>query len=130
MPRNVWNRYLIKTTDFEAQLIADMIEGGHGFTKTTDKVNAWRRRNRPDAIEVGRSCVYNLNKRMFPKVMTIKKRPQGSLDPNSDWTQASHRWATQLLLCYGELKQEQAPTKFLLTDLTCPVCSSYRIAST
>ena len=99
-PRKEWQHYLIPLDSYEASLIADLIEGDFGFTEATDLVNEYR--TDCGVVTVGRSCVYQTSKRMNPTISKIKKRQQGSLDLNSGWCRASHRWATQLLIMFRE----------------------------
>ena len=115
-PRKEWSSssYLMPKESYEAQLIAQLIEGDFGFTATMHFVNMYRAEN--DKLHVGRSAVYETCKRLKPTVTKILKRQQGNLDVTSDWCMASHRWATQLLIIFGDLKQDQVPAKFLLVE--------------
>ena len=100
-------------------MIADLVEADFGFSFTTFFLNLWRR----DAGKphVGRSTVYEACKRLKSSVTTILKRQQGSIDLDSDWCKASHRWSAQLLIMFGELKREELPAKFLLEGKL-PMC--------
>ena len=48
-------------------------------------------------------------KRLKPKHKKVGKCSQGSDDPKSAWARARYNWNTQLLIRFGELKQEDIP---------------------
>jgi hypothetical protein len=97
-PRKEWEHYLIPTQSYQSQLIADLLEGEFGFSETTYFVNLYREEH--GLTHVGRSTVYLTAKRLKPTVTKIKKRQQGSLDLESDWCKASHRWSAQILIMF------------------------------
>lgn len=108
--RKEYTQHLIPVPSYEAQLIADCTEVGFGLSLTTWKVNLYRIQE--GKIHVGRSTIRNTMLRMKPDVSAITKRPQGNQDPASAFCQANYRWATQILIMFGELTQEQVPEDF------------------
>ena len=118
-PRKEWVNLLIPIKSYQSQLIAELISGDFGFSMTTHFLNQYREEN--DEIPVGRSTVYKACKRLQPSVNKILKRQQGSLDLDSDWCMASHRWATQLLIMFDHLKPGELPSKFLVNGKI-PAC--------
>ena len=123
-PRKECAHYLITKDSFEAKLIASLVEAGSGFTAITKRVNDYRV-NHLNTNHVGRSCVYLTSLRLKPKVNKIKKRQQGSLNLESEWCRASHRWSLQMCLILGELKEDAIPPKFLV-DNKIPDCFSLK----
>jgi len=109
-PRKEWEHYLIPKESYEAQLIADLIEYEFGFSNATCFVNLWREEN--GKTHVGRSCVYEVVKRLKPQITMIQKRAQGSFNLDSGWCRANHRWATQLLIKFRLLAADEVPKKF------------------
>jgi hypothetical protein len=65
-----------------------------------------------DKEHLGRSTIYNTSLRLKPNVSAITKRPQGNGNPERGFCRANYRWATQLLLMYGELAQNEVPELF------------------
>ena len=59
-------------------------------------------RDEQDLEWVTRSAVNGCIQRMPKRVTTIRKRPQGSTDPESKWAKWRDRWTTQLLLRMGK----------------------------
>ena len=123
-PRKEWAHYLIGTGSYEATLIAELVEAGNGFTAVTRRVNEYRV-NHLKVVHVGRSCVYSTSLWLKPVVSVIKKRQQGSLNLESDWCKASHRWALQQCLMLGVLKEDAVPQKFYV-DGKIPKCFSIK----
>lgn len=108
--RKEWTRYIIPLDSYEAEMVADCMEAGFGLDFTTWKVNLYRLEEGEE--HVGRSSVYQAMLRLKPEVTAITKRPQGNMDPSSNFCQANYRWATQLLLMYGDLDQKDVPEMF------------------
>ena len=88
----------------EAQIIADGLESGLSIKNTWRNVNKHREENNEELIS--ESCVAYTLRKMKPKLVCIKKRKQGSTDPNCNWSKARHLWSTQLLIRFGELKPD------------------------
>ena len=113
-PRKEWMHHLIGLDTFEAQLIADLIEGEFGFTNTAYFVNLYREEEHK--IHVGRTTVYNCVKQIKPTVSMIKKRQQGNTDANSNWCRASHNWALQLLVMFQQIEPQEITNKKFLDE--------------
>ena len=88
----------------EAQIIADGLESGLSIKNTWRNVNLHREENNEELIS--ESCVSYALRKMRPKLVKIKKRKQGSVDPNSPWSKARYEWTTQLLVRFGKLDQD------------------------
>ncbi len=99
------------------QLVADYLELGLSYTEVTIVINRDLFRARMRSVR--RSAVFNCAKRMTHIDVPIEKRPQGSLDPDSDWAMARYRWVTQLLIRLGE---EVDLTPFEAEDGRIPDC--------
>ena len=67
-------------------------------------------RHEDESERVTRSAVYRCIERMPKRVTTIRKRPQGSKDPESAWAKWRHKWTTQLLMRAGKTCSVQAWT--------------------
>jgi hypothetical protein len=78
------------------KLVADYREAGLSFSQMTVMINIYCRKN--GLLTVRRSAVVSCEKRMKRRVAPVTKRPQGSLDKKSNWTQAHYGWVMQLLL--------------------------------
>lgn len=81
------------------QLVADYLELGLSYTEATMMIN--RDLHRAGKTTITRSAVVNCAKRLTHMEVSIEKRPQGNLDPTSDWARARFRWVTQLLIRLG-----------------------------
>ena len=92
----------IRMDSIEAQIIADGLESGLSLKSTWRNVN--KHRDESNQELVSESCVAYALRKMKPKLIRIKKRKQGSTDPNSNWSKARHLWCIQLLIRFGELK--------------------------
>ena len=119
-PRKEWQCYLIPPKSYQTQLIADLIEGGFGFSNTTFFVNLYREDN--NLPHVGRSTIYETVKRMKPVITKIQKRCQGSFNINSGWCRANYRWSLQLLIMFRKIETQDIPKTFLNDDGTLPKC--------
>ena len=91
----------------EAQIIADGLESGLSLSNTWKNVNRHREDN--ELPLVSESCVSVTLRKMKPKMVRIKKRKQGSTDPESLWAKARYEWSTQLLVRFGKLNVEELP---------------------
>ena len=93
----------IRMDSIEAQIIADSIESGLSRQRTWENVNRHRRENNEELLS--ESCIAYALRKMRPKMVTIKKRKQGSTDPGSNWAQARYAWTCQLLARFGRLER-------------------------
>ena len=89
----------------EAQIVADACESGLSTEKALTCLNA-------HLFEEGRSltnksAVISLIVRLNPQLKRVRKRKQGSHDPNSPWARARVLTTKQLLVRLGELKPEE-----------------------
>ena len=91
----------------EAQIMADSLEGGLSIHNTWININMHRLDNGYELIS--KSCVLYALQKMKPRVVRIKKRKQGSSDPNSAWSLARNAWCTQLLARFGKLQHVHGP---------------------
>ena len=96
--------HLIRIESPEAQIVANGIESGLSIRRTWQNVNHHR-------LECGlellsESSVVSVIRRMKPKLKKIRKRKQGSTDPDSPWSRARLQWSTQLLVRFGEIENE------------------------
>ena len=98
---------LISIDSPEAQIVADGIESGLSIRKTWHNLN--RHRQECNLELLSESTVISAFRRMKPKIRRIKKRKQGSRDPDSTWSRARYEWVTQLLVRLGELDDEEIP---------------------
>ena len=76
-----------------------------------NRINAYRRRN--GKVHVGYTCVRLAHQRMHPQWKKIKKIPQGSNNPDSNWSRARKNFCKQMLICFGGLDptKEQDPPR-------------------
>ena len=91
----------IRLDSMEAQIIADSIESGLSQRRAWENVNRHRKENGDELVL--ESCVAYVLRKMKPKMVKIKKRKQGSTDPESNWAQARYAWTQQLLARFGRL---------------------------
>ncbi len=91
----------------EAQILANGLESGLSVKRTWVNINKHRHDNGQELIS--QSCVLYALKSMKPRLVKIKKRKQGSNDPNSSWSQARHAWTSQLLARFGKLEHVHGP---------------------
>ena len=96
--------YKISTDSKEAAIIADALEAGNSIEMTVALLNDYRAEHHLELL--GYSAVYSCYKRMKPKVVTFKKRQQGSSDPTSGWAIARRMIFSQVLLRQGEIKED------------------------
>ena len=100
--RRITQKNMIDADSFDAQLIADMIEAGYSYQKCTIALNL--KKNQMDLPFVTLSTVYGVANRLDPITRTVKKRKQGSFNPEDKWSIARKGWAKQLLVRLGKLK--------------------------
>ena len=93
----------IRMDSHEAQIIADGIESGLSLVRVWQNVNRHRSENNDDLVS--QSSIYYALRKMRPKMVNIKKRKQGSSEPESNWAQARYAWTRQLLARFGKLKE-------------------------
>ena len=91
----------------EAQILANGLESGLSVKRTWVNINKHRHENSQELIS--QSCVLYALKSMRPRMVKIKKRKQGSTNPNSSWSQARHAWTSQLLARFGKMKHVHGP---------------------
>ena len=91
----------------DAQILANGLESGLSVKRTWVNINKHRHDNGQELIS--QSCVLYALKSMKPKLVKIKKRKQGSTEPNSSWSQARYAWTSQLLARFGRLKHVYGP---------------------
>ena len=96
---------MITLTGVYAQIIADCLEDGYGLRMTTNMVNEYCRSQNLPSFTIG--PVHTAFGKLKPKVCRVKKRPQGSTDPNAPWSRARLNWVTQLLVRFGMLKSSE-----------------------
>ena len=119
---------IVKATSTEAQIIVDGLESGLSVKRTWLMVNEHRRQSQLEALTL--SAVQSAVARFKPKVVKVKKRKQGSTDPNNPWSMARYRWVTQLLVRFGVLDLEgqyHGPTTSA-NDSLVPACFRRDIA--
>ena len=92
---------MIDADSFDAQLIADMIEVGYSYQKCTIALNM--KKNQMNLPFVTFSAVYGVANRLDPVRRTVKKRKQGSFNPDDKWSKARKGWTKQLLVRLGKL---------------------------
>jgi len=87
------------------QIIADCLEDGKSLALTLDAVNMHckERGEPPFTMNPIRTVV----KKLKPKVFKVKKRNQGSNDPNSKWCHARVNQNTQFLIRAGKLESQK-----------------------
>lgn len=117
--RKEWQHCLMPLDSCNAQLTADLIEDGFGFTETTHFVNVHREEG--DRDPVGRSCVCSAVQRMKPTVTMIKRCQQGSSDITSNWAIASHTFSCQILIAQGEPQSKDTCDDLAEKDQPIPV---------
>ena len=103
-----------------AQYIADFLEAGYSYEQTCLHVNKLMREQNETCITL--SAVYGCARRLNPLITSVKKRKQGSIDPEDPWCIARKNWVTQLLVRLGVLKYEckdglSVPTYFDLDKM-------------
>ena len=99
--------YLIPKNSYYEQLVADSMEDGNGLRKTTRLLNHALAQD--GKTIVGRSAVRQCYLRLKPVKIKVKKRPQGTNDPYSEWSKASFNIAKQLAIRYGKLDPRCEP---------------------
>jgi hypothetical protein len=90
MSKSKTKALLIPAGSVELQIIADSMELGYGIRLTKELVNEHRGGN--DAERVGLSTVYEAYKRLNPVITVVKKRKQGTTDPDTDWSKGRLEW--------------------------------------
>ena len=55
--------------------------------------------------KISKSAIYNLVRRLKPKIVNVKKRKQGSNNPQDDWCRARYLFSKQLLIRFGRLTE-------------------------
>ena len=93
----------IRMDSHEAQIIANGIESGLSLQRVWQNVNQHRSENGDDLVS--QSSIYYALRKMRPKMVNIKKRKQGSSEPESNWAQARYAWTRQLLARFGRLER-------------------------
>jgi len=94
----------IRMDSFEAQIIADGIESGLSIRRVWENVNCHKRENNDELVS--ESAIYYVLRKMKPKIVNIRKRKQGSSDPDSNWAQARCAWTRQLLVRFDRVERE------------------------
>ena len=91
-----------------AKVLADTIEDGLGLRAALANVNAALKEDGTlvgppgkQVAYVGYSAILHCYHALLPVVTTIKKKKQGSLDPESSWAKACHRLSVQLCVRFG-----------------------------
>ena len=100
--RRITQKNMIDADSFDAQLIADMIEAGYSYQNCTIALNL--KKNQMDLPFVTFSAVYGVANRLDPIQRTVKKRKQGSFNPDDKWSKVRKGWTKQLLVRLGKLK--------------------------
>ena len=100
--RGITQKNMIDANSFDAQLIADMIESGYSYQKSTIALNM--KKHEMNLPFVTFSAVYGVANRLDPVRRTVKKRKQGSFNPDDKWSRARKGWTKQLLVRLGKLK--------------------------
>ena len=85
-----------------AQIIADCVESGLSIKRACYVLNEHLFENNEQTV--GESAVHYLIKRLKPKVSIVKKRKQGSTDPNHKWSRIRFGFCKQLLVRFGVLE--------------------------
>ena len=98
----------------DAQLLADMLEHGYSIERACDEIN--RIHVYDDMHLVTLSCVYGCLQRLSPLITPVKKRKQGSINPEDPW--ARKNWVTQLLVRLGILKFTDDNTHLCISTYT------------
>ena len=93
---------VIQINSPSAQIIADCIESGLSIKRACYQLNEHLFENNEETV--GESAVHHLVKRLKPKVSIVKKRKQGSMDPNHKWSRIRFSFCKQLLVRFGELE--------------------------
>jgi hypothetical protein len=96
-----FTNYMLSHSSEEMQIIADAMESGYGLRLTRELLNEHRRQN--DLEVVGLTTVWMAYLRLKPIVTPIKKRKQGSNDPNSPWAKARLEYVSQILGRFGAM---------------------------
>ena len=91
----------------ESQIIADACESGLSTERALSCLNAHLfEQGRPLA---NKSSVISLIVRLNPQLKRVRKRKQGSHDPDAHWSQARFLMVKQLLIRLGEIKYLSEP---------------------
>ena len=85
-------------------MIAESLEEGNSIERTVEILNDYREEHQLQLL--GYSAVYSCYKRMKPRVVTFKKRQQGSSDPKSGWAIARVMIFLQVLLRQGKITND------------------------
>ena len=97
------------------QAVADFFEDGYGTTRTHLCLNLYRKME--GLKPIGRSSVHECQKRLKPQKKEIKKRSQGSNDPESNWCQAGFLLAKQMCIRLNHIgstdEDPPMPTKMM-----------------
>ena len=99
--RTFKGEYLVPAGSKTEQSIADLMEAGHGYKRTTKQINKLLKRTTGKVI--GASAIRESYLCLSPVSINIKKVPQGSNNAHSKWAKASFNWAKQLAICFGVL---------------------------
>lgn len=94
----------LSVNSVEAQIIADATEVGFSTTTATTYVNQYLRQEGKPTVRP--SAVRNLKQKLRQKKTRVKKRKDGSDDPDSRWSKHRYMWATQMLIRFGHLTWE------------------------
>ena len=87
----------------EAQIIANGIESGLSLQRVWHIVNQHQSENSDELVS--QSSIYYALRKMRLKMVNIRKRKQGSSQPDSNWAQARYAWTRQLLARFGRLER-------------------------
>ena len=93
----------IRMDSHDAQIIADGIESSLSIQRGWKNIN--RHQTESNKELVSHSSIYYALRKMRPKMVNIKKRKQGSSEPDSNWAQARYAWTRQLLARFGKLEE-------------------------
>ena len=99
--RTFKGEYLVPTRGKSEQQIADLMEAGHVYKRTTRQVNKYLKRTTGQMI--GTSAIHETYLCLNPVSINIKKVPQGSNNAHSKWAKASFNWAKQLAIRFRVL---------------------------
>ena len=87
---------VIDLDSVDAQLIADHLEKGASYEMAANIINTEKSMKNEPPLTL--SAVYGCARRLKPLVTAVKKRKQGSIDPQDPWSIARKNWCKQLLV--------------------------------
>ncbi len=96
-----FSNFMISSGSQDMQIIADSIESGFGLLLTRELLNEHRLQKNLEVV--GLNTVWMAYLQLKPVLTPVKKRKQGSNDPNSPWAMARLEHVTQILVRFGAM---------------------------